>query len=180
MQHHVEPLFQGSKIQEELVKLSSKLNSVYKESTEPVILVAVLKGSFIFLADLCRLLTFPVQIDFLGASSYGNSTESSGALKITKDLAFDIQNKNVLLVEDIVDTGVTLTKVCAMLRERGLKDLKVVTLLDKPSKRKVDFQPDYSCFAIEDFFIVGYGIDYAENYRELPYIGILQANTGEK
>ncbi len=142
--------------------------------------VSVLKGSVMFFCDLVRAMEIPVQIDFMTVSSYGTSSESSGMPKIVMDLAASVEGRDVLLVEDIVDSGHTLSKMRDLLVGRGAKTFTVVTLFDKPARRKVNIKADYSCFEVGDEFIVGYGLDYAQQYRNLPYIGILKREIYEK
>ncbi|RBW70871.1 hypoxanthine phosphoribosyltransferase [Bacillus taeanensis] len=141
---------------------------------EDVLLVGILKGAVVFVSDLMRNMKINVSIDFMAVSSYGNSTTSSGVVKLIKDLDTDIKNKNVIIVEDIIDSGLTLNYLQKNLRDRSPKALKICTLLDKPERRKCDIPVDYCGFEIPDKFIVGYGIDYAEKYRQLPYIGIVE------
>lgn len=136
----------------------------------PILLVSILKGAFVFLADLCRAVSVPCEIGFMCAKSYYNGTESSGVVKITMDLDQDITKYHVVIVEDIIDTGRTLNDIVNMLKTRGPLSLKVITLLDKPSRRLVDFKADYSLFTIDDKFVIGYGLDCGELYRNLPYI----------
>lgn len=136
----------------------------------PILLVSILKGAFVFMADLCRAITVPCEIGFMCAKSYYNSTSSSGVVKITMDLEQDISQYHVIIVEDIIDTGRTLNDVVNMLRARNPLSLRVVTLLDKPSRRLVNFNADISLFTIPDFFAIGYGLDCSELYRNLPYI----------
>lgn len=136
----------------------------------PILLVSILKGAYVFMADLCRAITVPCEIGFMAAKSYYAGTTSSGVVKITMDLEQDISNYHVIIVEDIIDTGRTLNDVVHMLKLRNPLSLKVVTLLDKPSRRKVDFKADMSLFTIPDYFVIGYGLDCAEYYRNLPYI----------
>lgn len=136
----------------------------------PVLLVSILKGSFVFLADLVKAVTVPCEVGFMAAKSYYQSTQSSGIVKITMDLEQDISGYNVIIVEDIIDTGRTLKDVVKLLNSRNPISLKVITLLDKPSRRIVDFKADESLFVIDDIFVVGYGLDYNELYRNLPYI----------
>ena len=140
---------------------------------EELLVVGILKGASVFVADLIRNINLDVNIDFMSVSSYGNSTQSSGTAKILKDLDVDIEGKNVLIVEDIIDSGLTLSNLVAALKTRNPKSLRLCTLLDKPQRRKVNMHVDYVGFVIEDNFIVGYGIDYAEKFRNLPYIGIV-------
>lgn len=137
---------------------------------KPLLLVSILKGAYIFLADLSRAVSIPCEIGFMAAESYGSGLSSSGNVKITLDLKQDISEYHVVIVEDIVDSGRTLSRIVEMLRERNPLSLKVLTLLDKPERRAVDFKPDYTLFTIPDFFAVGYGLDCGEYYRNLPYI----------
>ncbi len=138
------------------------------------LVVGILKGGIIFYADFVRHLTVPAELDFMAVSSYGSGTVSSGKLKIKKDLDRDVKGRDVIVVEDIIDSGFTLANLKALLLERGAKSVCIVTLLDKESRRTYDIRPDFNCFAIEDEFVVGYGLDYNERYRNLPYIGILK------
>ena len=136
----------------------------------PILLVSILKGAFVFMADLCRAITVPCEIGFMCAKSYFEGTTSSGNVKITMDLSQDISKYHVIIVEDIIDTGRTLKEVVAILKQRNPLSLKVVTLLDKPDRRVVDFKADKVLFTIPDLFVIGYGLDYDEYYRNLPYI----------
>lgn len=144
------------------------INGIYDKN--PIVLISVLNGSFIFAADLFRRITVPCQIDFIKAQSYYNSTVSSGNISITQDIHTDVSKFNVVIVEDIVDTGRTLKEITKIIRERNPISLNVITLLDKPSRRETDFAPDKSLFTIPDVFVVGYGMDCGEYYRNLPYI----------
>lgn len=139
--------------------------------TDKLIVVGLLRGSFVFIADLVRELDLPVEVDFLEASSYGNAMESSREVRIFKDLRGEIEGRDVLVVEDIVDTGHTLTHVLRILQARNPKKIKTIALLDKPSRREADITADWVGFSIPDEFVVGYGIDYAQRNRNLPYIG---------
>ena len=136
----------------------------------PILLVSILKGAFVFMADLCRAITVPCEIGFMCAKSYFEGTTSSGNVKITMDLSQDISKYHVIIVEDIIDTGRTLKEVVAILKQRNPLSLKVVTLLDKPDRRVVDFKADKVLFTIPDFFVIGYGLDCGEHFRNLPYI----------
>ena len=136
----------------------------------PLLLVSILNGAFVFMADLCREVTVPCEIAFMCASSYYSGTQSSGIVNITMDLKQDISGYHVIIVEDIIDTGRTLNDVVKLLKARGPLSLRVITLLDKPSRRIVDFNPDMALFEIEDRFVIGYGLDCGEMYRNLPYI----------
>lgn len=140
----------------------------------PILLVSILKGAFVFMADLCRAITVPCEIGFMCAKSYYNSTVSSGVVKITMDLEQDISKYHVIIVEDIIDTGRTLNDVVNLLKTRNPLSLKVIALLDKPSRRLVDFKADISLFTIPDYFVIGYGLDCGEYYRNLPYIAEYQ------
>ncbi len=160
-------------------ELEGKVRELGKQITndyqgEEVTLVGLLRGSVVFLADLCREIDLEVKIDFMNVSSYGNSMESSRDVKILKDLDDSIKGKNVIIVEDIIDTGYTLNLVISMLKERQPKSLKIATLLDKPARREINMDIDYVGFVIPDAFIVGYGIDYSQKYRNLNYIGIVE------
>lgn len=141
---------------------------------EPITLLCILKGSVFFSCDLAREITSPVLLDFMSVSSYGDGTKSSGVVKIVKDLDEPIEGKNVLVVEDIIDSGRTLSYLLENLKARKPKSLRLCTLLNKPDRRVVDVDVDYVGFDIPDEFIVGYGLDYAQKYRNLPYIGVLQ------
>ena len=145
-----------------------KISAAY--NGKPLLLVCILKGSFICLADLCKAITIPCEVGFMAAKSYYEGTSSSGNVKITLDLQQDISRYHVILVEDIVDTGRTLRDVVKLLQGRSPLSLRVITLLDKPARRVVEFKPDEALFTIPDLFVVGYGLDYGEYYRNLPYI----------
>jgi hypoxanthine phosphoribosyltransferase len=139
-----------------------------------LVLVCVLKGSFVFASDLARAIDLPLRIDFLGTRSYGEGTESSGVVQITQDLSRPIEHEDVLIVEDIVDTGLTIAHLIDLLRTRAPASVKVCALLHKPARAKVQVAIDYLGFTIEDRFVVGYGLDFAERYRNLPYIGVVE------
>ncbi|MEG1141870.1 MAG: hypoxanthine phosphoribosyltransferase [Clostridia bacterium] len=161
--------------EEELAQKVSELAKQIEKDFEgqPLLVVGILKGASVFVSDLIRKINLDVNIDFMSVSSYGNSTESSGTVKILKDLDVDIEGRNVLIVEDIIDSGLTLSNLVAALQTRNPKELKICTLLDKPQRRTANIPVDYVGFVIEDKFIVGYGIDWAEKYRNLPYIGVV-------
>ena len=137
---------------------------------KPLLLVSILKGAFMFLSDLNKNMTIPCEMGFMACKSYFDSTDSSGDVQIVYDLAQDISRYHVVIVEDIIDTGRTLSKVVEMLKQRDPLSLKIITLLDKPDRRVVDIEADYTLFTIPDFFVIGYGLDYGEYYRNLPYI----------
>ena len=149
-------------------KAGKEIDKIY--DGRPILLVSILKGAFVFMADLCRAVSVPSEIGFMCAQSYYAGTESSGVVKITMDLAQDISNYHVVIVEDIIDTGRTLNDIVKMLKQRNPLSLTVVTLLDKPSRRVVDFKADLSLFTIPDYFVIGYGLDCGEYFRNLPYI----------
>ncbi len=144
-----------------------------------LLVLGILKGSWVFLADLVRLMTIPVTIDFMMVASYGASTESSGAVKTVLDVKSSIENRDVLVVEDILDSGLTLKYVVDNLKLRKPRSLKVVALMDKPGRRRVDIKADYVGFEVPDKFVVGYGTDFAERYRNLPYIGYIEENAAK-
>ena len=148
---------------------------ITKEYTDKnLVLVVVLKGSFVFAADLCRSIDIPLRIDFLGVRSYGEGTETSGVVQITQDLSRPIANEDVLIVEDIVDTGLTIAHLMDLFRTRQPRSVKVCALLHKPARSRVSVPIDYLGFTIEDRFVVGYGLDFGERHRNLPYIGVVE------
>ncbi|MGN1119824.1 MAG: hypoxanthine phosphoribosyltransferase [Oscillospiraceae bacterium] len=161
-------LITKEEIDEALDKAAEQINAMY--DGRPVLLVSILKGAFVFMADLCRRVTVPCEVGFMCAKSYYNGTVSSGKVDITMDLKQNISRYHVVIAEDIVDTGRTLKDVVQLLKERGPVSLTVITLLDKPSCRKVDFVPDTALFTVPDCFVIGYGLDCGEYYRNLPYI----------
>lgn len=165
-------LLKPEEIQERVRELGRRISQDYLG--KEVLLVCVLKGAFVFLADLIRSLDIPVKVDFIACSSYGSSTESSGVVRILKDLDYPVEKKHVLLVEDIVDTGLTLNYILSILRERRPLSLKVCALLDKPERRLASVNIDYLGFQIPNEFVVGYGLDFNGHYRHLPYIGVLK------
>lgn len=146
-----------------------------------LLLVSILKGAVVFMADLMRAVTIPCSIDFMVVSSYGGTnTQTTGLVKIVKDLDADLTGKDVLIVEDILDTGVTLSNLVPMLKMRNPSSVKICAILDKPTRRKADIQPDYEGFQVPDEFVVGYGLDYNEKYRNLPYVGVLKPHVYEQ
>ncbi len=161
---------------EDIQKSVSELGEVISRDYEGknLLMVGILKGSVVFMADLMRAVTVPAKIDFMAVSSYGSGTKTSGAVKIIKDLDLDLHGYDVLIVEDILDSGMTLKYITDLLKARGTRSIKIATLLDKPARRKVDIKADYFCFDIPDEFVVGYGLDYDEKYRNLPEISILK------
>ncbi len=161
-------LISEEEISAAVARAGAEIDALY--DGHPILLVSILKGSFVFLADLARAVTVPCEVGFMCAKSYYEGTTSSGVVQITMDLDRDIKDYHVVLVEDIVDTGRTLLDVTKLLAARGPRSLRVVTLLDKPSRRLVDFVADTSLFTIPDLFVIGYGLDCGEYYRNLPYI----------
>ncbi len=170
-----EVLLTGEEVQARVAELGAQLASDY-EGREPV-LVSVLKGSIIFLADLVRAMPIPLSIDLMEVSSYGTSTESSGQVRILKDLSTSIEGREVIVVEDIIDTGLTLNYLLRYLHDKGPASIRICCLLDKPARRLAPIEIDYRGFTIADRFVIGYGLDYGERYRNLPYIGVLRPSV---
>ena len=155
-------------------QLAEKINADYADQTKPLIVIVILKGSLIFASDLVRKINLPLEIEFMKVSSYGAGTKNSGEIKVHLDLMREnLEKYNILIIEDIVDSGRTLARLTQLLRNRNANSVKTCTLLDKPSRREVPFTPDYCGTTIPDEFVVGYGLDFDEKYRNLPYIGIL-------
>ena len=159
-------------------QISARIQEIAKQMDEDYqgkepIAICILKGSVVFFADLIRAMKTPVSIEFMKVSSYGFGTTSSGRLSVSLDILSNIEGKDVLIVEDIIDSGNTMYALKEMLKTRNPASLRIVTLLDKPARRVSDVSADYTCFEIEDEFVIGYGLDYAEKYRDLPYVGIL-------
>ncbi len=164
----------AAKVQE----IGAQISKDYADKN--LLLVSVLKGSVVFMADLMRAITVNAAIDFMSVSSYGSGVKTSGEVKIIKDLDRPLEGLDLLLVEDILDSGMTLSYLRDMLSKRGPKSIRIATLLDKPARRQADIQADYVCFDVPDEFVVGYGLDYAEKYRNLPYVGVLKPCVYEK
>lgn len=171
-------LFTEEDLQLKCKELGEKITKDYED--KDLLVVGVLKGSVLFTSDLIKNIKIPCEIDFMAVSSYGNSTESSGVVRILKDLDNEIEGKDVLIVEDIVDTGNTLSYLKRYLNGRGANSVKIITLLDKPERRTAEVEVDYIGFEVPNEFIVGYGIDYAEKYRNLPFVGILDEKVYSK
>jgi hypoxanthine phosphoribosyltransferase len=169
----IEILIPADMVLARVKELGTEITRVYEETNSAPILICVLKGSFIFIADLIRHINLPVTVDFLGTSSYGEDTKSSGIVKITKDLSEPVQGKDLIIIEDIIDTGLTMDYLISMLKTRGPRSVKVCSLLHKPSRAKIDVPIDFLGFTIEDKFVIGYGLDYAQKFRNLDYIGVL-------
>lgn len=174
----VRELISEASIQDKVRELGAKIHKDYASSSAELMIVPVLKGSMIFAADLVRAINLPLSIELLGCRSYGDAsgaaTESSGVVQITYDLTKSIEGKDVLLVEDIVDTGLTMRYLIDNLTTRKPRSLKLCSLLHKPARSKTPINIDYLGYTIEDLFVIGYGLDYAEKYRNLPYIGVLE------
>lgn len=168
--YRVDTMISAKTIAARIEELARQIEAAYSD-TDKLVVVGLLRGSFVFIADLVRELDLPVEVDFLEASSYGDSTESSREVRILKDLRGEIGGRDVLVVEDIVDTGHTLTHVLHLLESRAPRKLNTIALLDKPKQREVDIRATWTGFEIPDEFVVGYGIDYAQRNRNLPYIG---------
>lgn len=167
-----EIFFTEEQLQTRVRELGAQITGDY--AGKDPLFVGILKGSFVFMADLMRRIDLNCRIDFMSVSSYGSGTSTTGAVKITKDLSYDIENRHVIVVEDILDSGVTLHYLSGYLRNRKPASIAICTLLDKPARRRAPVQADYVGFNCPDAFIVGYGLDYAEKYRNLPYIGVLK------
>ena len=168
-------LITAEEIAEAIQKAGKEISDSYDGT--PILLVSILKGAFVFMSDLCRAITVPCEIAFMCAKSYYKGTQSTGIVNVTMDIDQDIEGYRVIVVEDIVDTGRTLNDIVKLLKSRNPKSVEVVTLLDKPDRRVVDFKADKSLFVIPDLFVIGYGLDYGEFYRNLPYIA--EFETGE-
>lgn len=178
MHKDIESILLSEKQLEKIVNsIAKKIEKDY--NGKEFIMIGLLKGSFAFMADLMKKIDLDFAIDFMVASSYGSGTESSGKVKIKSEGTIPVEGKHILLIEDIIDSGNTLSFVCNYLVTKGAKSVRVATLCDKPSRRKIPFTPDYVGAEIPDEFIVGYGLDYDENYRNLPYIGVLKRSVYE-
>lgn len=172
MSEKVRILLSEEEVDKKICEIAQQISKDYEG--KEVHLVCVLKGGVFFMCELAKRITVPVSMDFMALSSYGNGTESTGKIKVKKELDESIEGKDVLVVEDIVDSGRTLSFLLGELQSRNPASLHLCTLLDKPDRRVVDIKADYTCFEIPDEFVVGYGLDYAQRYRNLPYIGIVE------
>ena len=170
-----EILITEEEIDRKVRELAAILSEEYRAKNP--LAICVLKGAAFFMTDLIKRMDIELEVDFMDVSSYGQQSQSSGEVKIIKDLNTTVQGRHVLVVEDIIDTGLTLKYLVDLLRHRKAESVKVVTLLDKPRRRKVDFKPDWVGFKVPDEFVVGYGLDYAEKYRNLPFIGVLKPDV---
>ena len=167
-------LFTQEELREKVAAMGKKISEDYQNASEDVFCVGILKGAVVFYTDLVRSISLPVQFDFMIASSYGNQTSTSGSVKLLKDLDYDVEGKHLIIIEDIIDSGTTMQYLMRILRERRPKSIKLCALLSKPSRRTADVHIDYLGAEVPDEFLVGYGLDYAGTYRNLPYIGILK------
>ncbi|CDZ23825.1 Hypoxanthine-guanine phosphoribosyltransferase [[Clostridium] cellulosi] len=173
-----EILLTKEEIEKKVAELGEKISEDYKDKN--LLLVGILKGCVVFMSDLMKHITIPARIDFMSVSSYGAGVKSSGVVKIIKDLDNPIQGYDVLIVEDILDSGLTLHYIIDLLKSRNPNSIRICTLLDKPYSRKVEVKTDYCGFEIPDKFVIGYGLDYAEKYRNLPFVGVLKPEIYEK
>ena len=171
----LEVLFNAAQIEHRVRELGQQIRKDYEG--KELVLVAVLKGAFVFVADLSRQIDLPLAVDFIGLSSYGEATESSGVVKITSDLSKPIEGKHVIVVEDIVDTGLTMRYLLDNLMTRKPASVKICTLLQKPSRARTKIPVDYCGFTVPDLFVIGYGLDAGEKYRNLPYIGVVRSQA---
>lgn len=165
-------LLSEQEIQEKVKELGAKISNDYNGKN--LMLISILKGAVVFMSDLMRAITIHCKIDFMAVSSYGSSTKTSGVVRILKDLDIPLDNYDVLIVEDILDSGMTLDYITKILNERHPKSIKICTLLDKPARRKINIKADYVGFTVPDEFVVGYGLDYDERYRNVPFVGVLK------
>lgn len=165
-------LVSEEQLEEMVTKMGTQISKDYEGKN--LLVISVLKGAAIFMSDIVRKITIPCQLDFMAASSYGKGTATSGSVKILKDLDIDVTGFDILIVEDILDSGVTLSNIIKLLESRKAKSVKVCTLLSKPARRQVEIPVAYEGFVVPDEFVVGYGLDYAEKYRNLPFIGVLK------
>lgn len=170
----VNVLLSSEQLQARIAELGKEISARYANLQEPLVLVGVLKGSFLFLADLCRQISVPVEIEFIGVSSYGEATKSSGVVQITQDLTRPIKNRDVILVEDIVDTGLTARYLLDNFKTREPASVSFCSLLEKPAQNKGTISIDFCGFQIPDQFVVGYGLDWAQKMRNLPYVGVVE------
>ena len=178
MSEKIRVLLSEEEVDARIQEVADMINKDY--DGKDVHMICVLKGGVFFMCELAKRITRPVTLDFMSVSSYGDDTKSSGVVKIVKDLDDSIKGKNVIVVEDVVDSGRTLSYLLDMLKDRGPKSLRLCTLLDKPERRVVQVHVDYTGFEIPDEFVVGYGLDYAQKYRNLPYIGVVEMDEASK
>ena len=171
-------LISEEQIEETVKRISAQIDEDYKDSEHKLLLLCILKGSVVFMGDLMKHITLPVEIDFMKVSSYGSGTKTAGNINILLDLyRKDMNRTDILIIEDIIDSGRTLSYLVEYLKLKGAHSVRTCTLLDKPSRREVDFTPDYVGFEVPDEFVIGYGLDYSEQYRALPYVGVLKPSV---
>ena len=174
-------LVSEEEIEETVKRISAKIDEDYKNSGKKLLLLCILKGSVVFMGDLMKHITLPVEIDFMKVSSYGAATKTTGNINIMLDLyRKDMNQTDILIIEDIIDSGRTLSYLVEYLKLKGAHSVRTCTLLDKPSRREVEFTPDYVGFEVPDEFVIGYGLDYSEQYRALPYVGVLKPSVYSK
>ena len=167
----------ANELKQKVEEMGRQINHFYAvQELDKLVVIGILRGSFIFMADLVRQLDLPLEVDFIDVSSYGKSSTTTGMVRILKDISEDITNKHVLLVEDIVDSGLTLKYLSKILWARSPRSLRICALLNKPSRRRTELEPDFCGFIVPDEFLVGYGLDFAGRYRELPYLAIVKPN----
>ncbi len=171
-------LISEEEIQAKVKEIGQQISKDYQGKN--LMMVSVLKGSVLFMADLMRAIDIHVAIDFMAVSSYGSGVKTSGVVRIIKDLDMPLEDYDILIVEDILDSGLTLSYLLEYIGRKNPKSIKIATLLDKPERRRVDVYPDYKCFSVPDEFVVGYGLDYAEKYRNLPFVGVLKPEVYTK
>jgi len=174
-QPELEVIFSKEDIAKRVKALGEEIRDDYKDVGGDVVMIGILKGCFVFLSDISRAVDLPISIDFIGLSSYGEATQSSGVVRLTSDLSKPIAGKHVIIVEDIIDTGLTMRYLLENLEARDPASVKLCSLLEKPSKNKSGIKADYLGFEVEDKFVVGYGLDYKEQYRNVPFVGVLSA-----
>ena len=172
MSERIDVLLSEEQLSAKIAELGAQISRDYEG--ESVFVVCILKGAAFFACELAKRITVPLTIDFMATSSYGSGTVSSGDVKVTQDLSLDVEGRNVIIVEDIIDSGNTLKYLSQLFRERKAKSVRLCTMLDKPERREVEVAVDYTGFTIPDKFVVGYGLDYDQRYRNLPYIGVLE------
>ncbi|MBR4210162.1 MAG: hypoxanthine phosphoribosyltransferase [Lachnospiraceae bacterium] len=172
MSERIEVLIPEEEVDKRISEIGEEISKAYAGRT--IHMICILKGGAMFMCELAKRINLPVTMDFMSVSSYGDDTKSSGIVRISKDLDEKLEGKDVLIVEDIIDSGRTLSYLVEVLKQRGPKSIEICTLLDKPSRREKMVKVDYSCFSIPNEFVVGYGLDYAQKYRNLPYIGVVR------
>lgn len=171
-------LYTPEQIEHKVKELAASISEQFANRNP--LFICILKGAFIFMAELVKNVNIPSEVDFMAVSSYGHSAQTSGVVNIVKDLSISVEGRDVIIVEDIIDTGLTLSYLIDVFRQRQAKSITLVTLFDKPSGRKVELKPHYTGYSLPDAFVVGYGLDYAEQYRNLPFLGILKPSVYQK